>query len=139
MATASIVLAACSGGGGTPSAAAASSKPPDGRRRVDPARQPREPVTVDWWHIPTGEPASPTWQAAADAYTAENPNVTINITVLENEAFKTKLSTTGAADYPDLFQSWGGGIMAAAGRRRSAQGHHRRHRGLEGHDQPGRR
>ena len=44
---------------------------------------------------------------------AANPNVTINITVLENEAFKTKLSTTAAADYPDLFQSWGGGIMAA--------------------------
>jgi raffinose/stachyose/melibiose transport system substrate-binding protein len=38
--------------------------------------------------------------------------VTIKITVLENEAFKTKLSTTAAADYPDLFQSWGGGIMA---------------------------
>ena len=44
---------------------------------------------------------------------AENPNVTIKLTVLENEAFKTKLSTTAAADYPDLFQSWGGGIMAA--------------------------
>ena len=38
--------------------------------------------------------------------------MTIKITVLENEAFKTKLSTTAAADYPDLFQSWGGGIMA---------------------------
>ena len=38
--------------------------------------------------------------------------MTIKITVLANEAFKTKLSTTAAADYPDLFQSWGGGIMA---------------------------
>ena len=72
-----------------------------------------EPVTVDWWHITTGEPGKSDFQAAADAYMAENPNVTIKLTVLENEAFKTKLSTTAAADYPDLFQSWGGGIMAA--------------------------
>ena len=36
----------------------------------------------------------------------------INITVLENEAFKTKLAATPADAYPDLFQSWGGGTMA---------------------------
>jgi hypothetical protein len=70
------------------------------------------PVTVDWWHITTGNPGKADFQAIADAYTAAHPNVTIKITVLENEAFKTKLSTTAAADYPDLFQSWGGGIMA---------------------------
>ena len=72
-----------------------------------------EPVTVDWWHITNGDPGKADFQAAADAYMAEHPNVTIEITVLENEAFKTKLSTTAAADDPDLFQSWGGGIMAA--------------------------
>ena len=37
----------------------------------------------------------------------------INITVLENEAFKTKLAATPPDAYPDLFQSWGGGTMAA--------------------------
>ena len=46
----------------------------------------------------------------ADAYTAENPNVKINITVMENEAFKAALQTNlQAGDVPDLFQSWGGG------------------------------
>ena len=54
------------------------------------------------------------FQAIADAYTAAHPNVTIKITVLENEAFKTKLADDGRRPtIPDLFQSWGGGIMAA--------------------------
>ena len=58
-------------------------------------------------------PARADFQAIADAYTAGPPNVKINITVLENEAFKTKLAATPADAYPDLFQSWGGGTMAA--------------------------
>jgi raffinose/stachyose/melibiose transport system substrate-binding protein len=70
-------------------------------------------VTINWWHITTGDPGKADFQAIADAYTATHPNVTIKITVLENEAFKTKLSATTADAYPDLFQSWGGGIMAA--------------------------
>ena len=50
------------------------------------------------------------WQNMADAYMAEHPNVTINITVMENEAFKAALQTNlQAGDVPDLFQSWGGG------------------------------
>ena len=52
------------------------------------------------------------WQAMADAYMAENPNVTINITVMENEAYKAALQTNvQAGDVPDLFQSWGGGVL----------------------------
>jgi raffinose/stachyose/melibiose transport system substrate-binding protein len=44
---------------------------------------------------------------------ADNPNVDIKITVLENEAFKTKLTTTmQAGKVPDIFQSWGGGTLA---------------------------
>ena len=109
------MVAACSGGGAS---TAPSARRERGHRRAaaSPAASEGtagEPVTVDWWHITTGDPGKSDFQAAADAYMAENPNVTINITVLENEAFKTKLSTTAAADYPDLFQSWGGGIMAA--------------------------
>ena len=44
---------------------------------------------------------------------AAHPNVKINVTVLENEAFKAKLATDLAGgNVPDLFQSWGGGGMA---------------------------
>ena len=72
-----------------------------------------EPVTVSWWHITSDPgPHQDAWQAMADAYMADNPNVTIEITILENEAFKSKLPTVmQSGDPPDLFQSWGGGTM----------------------------
>jgi raffinose/stachyose/melibiose transport system substrate-binding protein len=71
---------------------------------------PAEKVTITWWHITTKDPGLTDWQNMADAYMAEHPNVTIEITVLENEAFKTKLTTVlQSGDPPDIFQSWGGG------------------------------
>ncbi len=71
-------------------------------------------VTIEWWHISTGEPGKSIFQGIADTYQAAHPNVKINVTVLENEAFKTKLATAmQSGTPPDLFQSWGGGTMAA--------------------------
>jgi raffinose/stachyose/melibiose transport system substrate-binding protein len=69
-----------------------------------------ESVEIDWWHIQNNDPGTADWQAMADAYTAEHPNVKINITVMENEAFKAAIQTNiQSGDVPDLFQSWGGG------------------------------
>ncbi len=69
-----------------------------------------EPVTITWWHITTKDPGLSDWQKMADDYMAEHPNVKIEITGLENEAFKTKLNTVmQSGDPPDIFQSWGGG------------------------------
>jgi raffinose/stachyose/melibiose transport system substrate-binding protein len=69
-----------------------------------------EPVTIDWYHIQNNDPGKSLWQSLADAYMEAHPNVTINITVLENEAFKTKLTTLlQQGNVPDLFQTWGGG------------------------------
>jgi raffinose/stachyose/melibiose transport system substrate-binding protein len=69
-----------------------------------------EPVTIEWWHIQNTDPPMSNWQAVADQYMADHPNVTINITVMENEAFKAAIQTNmQAGDVPDLFQSWGGG------------------------------
>ena len=119
MAGLAVVVAACNGGSSSPSAASSAAAPsaaapsvaaPSTRSSPSAAA---EPVTLDWWHITTGEPGKGDFQAIADAYTAAHPNVKINITVLENEAFKTKLAATSPDAYPDLFQSWGGGIMAA--------------------------
>jgi raffinose/stachyose/melibiose transport system substrate-binding protein len=70
------------------------------------------PVTVEWWHIANNDPLKTIWQDAADQYMADHPNVKVKITVLENEAFKTKLTTTmQAGKVPDVFQSWGGGTL----------------------------
>jgi len=78
-----------------------------------------KPVTVEWWHISTLDPGKTLFQTFANQYMAAHPNVTINITILENEAFKTKLTTVmQGGTPPDIFQSWGGGVMndqAAAG------------------------
>jgi raffinose/stachyose/melibiose transport system substrate-binding protein len=71
-----------------------------------------EPVTITWWHIQTEEHQVALWQGLADEYMAAHPNVTVEITALENEAFKTKLTTVMQSnDPPDIFQSWGGGVM----------------------------
>ena len=70
------------------------------------------PVTVNWWHISTKDPGLSDWQKMANDYMAAHPNVKIEITVLENEAFKTKLTTVmQSGDPPDIFQSWGGGTF----------------------------
>lgn len=72
----------------------------------------QEAVTITWWHINTNQPEADFWQAVANEYMAANPNVTIEITILENEAFKSRLTTVmQAGDAPDLFQSWGGGVL----------------------------
>ncbi|HVP21639.1 MAG TPA: extracellular solute-binding protein [Anaerolineaceae bacterium] len=71
-----------------------------------------KPVTIEWWHITTVDPGKALWQTMANEYMAAHPNVKINITVLENEAFKTKLTTVmQGGTPPDIFQSWGGGVM----------------------------
>ena len=71
-----------------------------------------EKVTITWWHISTAEEHKALWQKLADEYMAAHPNVNIEITVLENEAFKTKLTTVmQSGEPPDIFQSWGGGVM----------------------------
>lgn len=72
----------------------------------------QENVTIRWWHIQTAEAQAAFWQGVADDFMAQHPNVDIEITVLENEAFKARLVTVmQAGDPPDLFQSWGGGVL----------------------------
>jgi raffinose/stachyose/melibiose transport system substrate-binding protein len=70
------------------------------------------PVTIEWWHIQNNDPMKSIWADAARQYMAAHKNVKINITVLENEAFKSKLTTTmQSGKVPDIFQSWGGGTL----------------------------
>jgi raffinose/stachyose/melibiose transport system substrate-binding protein len=70
----------------------------------------QEQVTIQWWHISVNE--ADYWQGLADQFMADNPNVTIEITILANEQFKPQLVTVmQAGDPPDLFQSWGGGVL----------------------------
>lgn len=73
----------------------------------------QDQVTVSWWTIFTTPPELPALaESLAQEYMDMHPNVTIEITHLENEAFKERLATVmQSGDPPDLFQSWGGGIL----------------------------
>lgn len=75
----------------------------------------QESVTINWWHISTEASQAAYWQELADAYMEANPGVTIEITILENAAFKERLTTVMQAgpsgEIPDIFQSWGGAVL----------------------------
>lgn len=69
-------------------------------------------TTIQWWHIQNTEPMLPVWQALADDYMRQHQDVKIEITPLENEAYKARLTTvTQAGDPPDIFHTWGGGVL----------------------------
>jgi raffinose/stachyose/melibiose transport system substrate-binding protein len=71
-----------------------------------------KPVKISWWHIGTAPTDKGFYQGVADEFMKANPNVTIEITVLENEAFKSKLTTVmQSGTPPDIFTSWGGGVL----------------------------
>ncbi|HEV8556553.1 MAG TPA: extracellular solute-binding protein [Actinophytocola sp.] len=73
---------------------------------------PNAAQTIEWWHIANTPPMLPVWQQLADAYTAAHPNVKFNITPIENEAFKAKMTTeTQSGHAPHLFHTWGGGVL----------------------------
>ena len=106
----SMVITAC-----TPVAAPAPAAQPT-QAPVQPTAPPpptaAPKVRIAWWHITTAENQKAVWQKLADEYMAAHPNVEIDITVLENEAFKTKMTTVmQSGQPPDIFQSWGGGVM----------------------------
>jgi raffinose/stachyose/melibiose transport system substrate-binding protein len=90
-----LLLAGCGGDGGDQTGQAANGK-----------------VTIEWWHIQNQDPMKGEWAKLAKAYEAQHKNVDIKITTLENQAFKAKLTTvTQAGTPPDLFQTWGGGVL----------------------------
>lgn len=69
---------------------------------------------VDWWHIqPEDTELGQTWRALAEEFNADHPDgAQIQITSMENDAFKQSLATSmQGGEPPDLFQSWGGGVL----------------------------
>ena len=106
---AALVLSACA-----PAAAPAAegdAAPAEAAEEASPAG---DKVVIDWWHIWASEPPiADTLQNLADQFMEENPDVEIVITTLENEAYKQKMGTVmQGGEPPDIFQSWGGGVLA---------------------------
>ena len=72
----------------------------------------QEEVTIEWWHIQEQDQGGELWDTVAAEFEELHPNVNVEITFLENEAFKSQLVTVmQAGDPPDLFQTWGGGVL----------------------------
>jgi raffinose/stachyose/melibiose transport system substrate-binding protein len=66
-------------------------------------------------HVSDNAAQKAIWEEIAKDYNAAHPGVNVQFKYLENEAFKAKLPTMLQADEsrPDLFYSWGGGVMQA--------------------------
>lgn len=77
---------------------------------------PAGPKTITWWALSGGggaeDPSTDFKKKVIAEYEAANPNVKIDLTILENEAFKQKIQVAiQAGTPPDMFHSWGGGVM----------------------------
>lgn len=71
-------------------------------------------TTVKWLHIEQNPDLVAFWEERAREFEAKNPDVKIEMSYLENQAFKAKLTTMlQSEDRPDLFYSWGGGVFHA--------------------------
>ncbi len=74
----------------------------------DASDQPSEPVTLDWWMI-GDEPLIPVWEGVVESFEAANPNISVNLTLFPNEAYKTAIEVALASDEPpDVFFNWPG-------------------------------
>jgi len=69
-------------------------------------------VTIDFWHIGTQEPFRSLRVEQAKEFMQAHPNVKINVQAIENDSFKSKMTTVAqTGDLPDIFHSWGGGVL----------------------------
>jgi raffinose/stachyose/melibiose transport system substrate-binding protein len=92
-----LLLAGCGGGGKT--------RPPPG-----PAAKP-----LTFWHIQTTSPMKDVVEAAVGRVRSDRLGV--EVSAIENDAFKNKLAVAMAAGSPPgVFHTWGGGVLAADAR-----------------------
>ncbi len=74
--------------------------------------QSQEPVTLTLWHISNTENRIAVFDRAIARFNEEYPNVKVEVSIFENDPYKTKLKTTmGSGEAPDVFHSWGGGWL----------------------------
>jgi raffinose/stachyose/melibiose transport system substrate-binding protein len=73
-----------------------------------------EPVTITWWHNSNTDPGMSFYQDQADAYMADHPNVTIEVSAMAHEDMVTKLEAAfQSGDAPDIYMERGGGELRA--------------------------
>src|ERR1022692_3529884 len=94
-ATTALTLAACGGSSSAPSSSGSTH------------------VTLTWWTNATTGDLKTVWSQAAVDFHKANPNVTIRVEPLQNEAFPTKIAAAlNSNNPPDIYQQWGSGQEA---------------------------
>jgi raffinose/stachyose/melibiose transport system substrate-binding protein len=69
---------------------------------------------VIWWDIAVDEPNKSIFDGIVADFNAQSPNAQVEKQTIQNDPFKTKLAAAmQAGTPPDLFQSWGGGVLKA--------------------------
>jgi raffinose/stachyose/melibiose transport system substrate-binding protein len=67
---------------------------------------------IVFWHIQSTEPGLSLIKNEVDRYMAANPDVTVQVVPIQNDAYKTKIKVAmGAGEGPCVFPSWGGGPL----------------------------
>ncbi|WP_100445059.1 extracellular solute-binding protein [Glycomyces xiaoerkulensis] len=69
---------------------------------------------ITWWHIQNEDPMMSYWDQLSEEWLEESgSDLTFDTQAIENDSFKQRLSVSESADeMPDLFQTWGGGVLA---------------------------
>lgn len=71
-----------------------------------------EQVNLNLWHIQNTDPFPGIIQDSMDRFMKDNLNYKVNVTVMQNDAFKTKLQIAMSSNsMPDIFPHWSGGPM----------------------------
>jgi raffinose/stachyose/melibiose transport system substrate-binding protein len=75
------------------------------------------PKKLTFWHIQTKSPMKDVVAGAVRRFEAAHPGFAVEALPFENDAFKSKLATAmSAGSAPDVFHTWGGGVLAADAR-----------------------
>ncbi len=65
-----------------------------------------------WWDIQVTPPLKPVFDDIVAEFNKNNSDIQIDKQTIQNDPFKTKLSAAmQAGTPPDMFQSWGGGVL----------------------------
>ena len=69
---------------------------------------------IIWWDIQTTAPNKTVFDGIVADFNKQDPKVQVEKQTIQNDPFKTKLAAAmQAGTPPDLFQSWGGGVLKA--------------------------
>lgn len=114
-------MTACSGGESTSSSESSSSASESSGSSAtsDEGGEPAGDVnevegTLTFWHGATDDIRQQMYDNAIARFNEQYPNVKVEQTKLDSDAYKTKIKTVmgaGATDIPDVFMSWGGDAL----------------------------